>query len=267
MNTIQQNFFVIKGNQSTISTSLPIPTSLIDFTHVSVSSLSIPKTFYTLPSDAKIIISENNQPEHVLVFSKGNYTSQTFLSILNNKFATAGLDYDYVLTYPDLSLEPDTGKYTLTVSNNLGNDVDITIEDEYLSGMLGLDVNTTYTFSSTLESDNVISFQVYDKLIIKSNLVANQSALLQDVVSSANPYFSNIVYQNTNLLANAKRIESNVMKNNIFTFTILNSLNKPIDLNGSTWSIVIAFFTIDPVFKVVREYIEMMVMEETKKNL
>jgi len=267
MNVIKQDYFVIRNSQSTFNYSFPISTLANNYTHIAVSSLSIPKTFYTLPSDATISISENGSPDSIITFSKGNYTSVSFMTIFNTNFASAGLAYSYSLSYPDSSVEPDTGKYTLTVSGNTGNNVVMTINDEYLAGMLGLVLSTAYTFSNTLTSVNVISFQVYDKLIVKCNIVQNSSGVLQDVVSSANPYFSSIVYSNPDPLSNAKLISPASFSNNNFTFTLLNSLNRPIDLNGSTWSMVVKMFKIDPVFAVVRDFIEILMLEDAKKNV
>lgn len=266
MNILKQDFFPIRGTSSTIRYSFPIATNNEEYTHIAVSSLSIPKTFYTLPFDSTLIISENGGPDVVKTFYKGNYTSQSFLSILNTKLST-GLSYTYILSYPDIDVTPDTGKYTLTVSGNSGNNVTLTINDEYLATMLGLVYNTVYTFSSTLESTNVISFQVYDKVIIKSDIVANSSGLLEDVVSSANPYFSSIVYKSPDPLSNAKLIRRSNFSNNNFSFSIMNALNRPIELNGGSWSIVVKLFTIDPVFQIVRDFIEVLILEDNKKQI
>ncbi len=104
MNNIQRSeYFVIRSSQSKFTYEFTLPANA-DFTHICVTSASIPKTFYVLPNNCSIQINEGSGPIS-LSFVAGNYTFQSFINIFNNLANTSSLTYKYNLssTYGNLN--------------------------------------------------------------------------------------------------------------------------------------------------------------------
>lgn len=249
---VDHEFYLIRTSQSSFTTSLQIDASK-KFTHIAVSSLSIPKTYYVLPNNCSLIINEGKN-SYSFNFVAGNYSANSFMSIFNNN-NNSGCAYTYTCTYPNKNSAVDTGLFTYTVTNNSGVQPSFYTSDIYLGNIMGFVQGTTYNFvGNNLVSATVLNFQSYDEIIITSNIVSNRMNLLQEVYANDSIYNSSINWINTNLPLNAKLLSG--LCGNTFTFNLLDSEGGLIGLNGNEWSMVIVIFKIDNLSSVIKSYID-----------
>jgi len=209
---------------------------LYAYSHVCVSSCSIPKTYYTLPVDADLIVYESDGTK-TLTFSAGNYSLSSFKTILRSKLTA--LTEDYTVSSSNINTEADDGKLRLTCTD----DIDIYTEDAYLAAMLGVADHTLVSFvGGILVSSKVVRYQSHDSLYFKSNLVVNQRQLLNEIFVSDTPYFSTITYRNQDILLYGKEIHK---ISNAYDFSLVDVYDRAVGLNGSSWTLVLCFYNYD----------------------
>lgn len=265
---LDQDYQFIRSNSSNFTYSFTNFDISSRFTHCVITSLSIPKTFYVLPEDATLVVSENGIDFFVTI-EKGNYraiapgNNDSFATYLATKI-NAACNYTYAVSY---QTNPELGKYTFTVTGNGGDQPNFLPENQYLAEMMGLPLNTVSNFvGDTLQSTNTINFQVFDKLLVKCDMVRNKASLLQDIVTSNVPYNASISYYNSgDLWLNAKLLKP--MASDTFNFSLVNINNELVSLNGNYWSFVIKFFRVGDLFNVISKEIRLRRLEEDEKMI
>lgn len=260
---VEKQYFLVSSNTPSFSTALDIDPS-IGFDHISISSASIPKTYYVLPNDCVLQVTEGKNITNVS-FLKGNYSLTSFKTIFTSNVAGSGVVYTYTISYPSQN-QLDTGKFTFAVSNNGGVQPTFLVTDTYLSRVMGLAVGVSYPFvSNSLTSANCVNFQSYDQILIKSNCVKNRESLLQEVYTAGNPYNTSVVWQNSDLLINAKIL--NPVTSNVYNFALLDSNDGLINLNGSEWSFVLCAFKISNIDMAIKSYLHLKTLEMDRASL
>jgi hypothetical protein len=264
MNNIKnREYFLIRSKEPQINYVLNLDQN-IKYNNICVTSCSIPKTYYVLNSDCSLLVNENGNIIEI-PFLKGNYTVKSFKNILKI-LMDSRCSYSYEITYPDTNLTEDDGKYTFTVRGNSGIQPTFKINDLYLSKVMGFDKDVEYGFiDDRLKSVNVLNFQSYDEILIKSLNVKNREGLLQEIYSNADQYNSSISWSNNDLLANAKTI--NTLNNNTLNISIQNGDGDYIYLNGNEWSVVVCIFETSHFEDKVLDYIKMKIYMDEKKEL
>lgn len=225
-----------------------------NYDHCCVSSLSIPKTFWVIPVDATIVLTEDKSVANIVVQS-GNYNVNS-MSLVLSELLTNGspLGCIYVVSYPDDFIEANKVIFTFTVTGNSGVQPVITTTDRFLASTLGIYPSTEYQFSGDIfRSIKVMNFQAYDELLIKSDMVENRSNLLQEVYTTGNPYNSSIVWHCPDITLYSKKIRKTA--GNIYHFSIQTVDGESVDLHGSSWSFVLSIFRFDDTNRMIREYI------------
>lgn len=261
---VDQEFYLVRSTNSIVNTTLNIDPNK-GYTHVTVSSCSIPKTFYVLPNNCSLIINEG-KTAYTFNFMAGNYTINSFISIFNTSISTSGCSYTYSVSYPNRNTQVDTGFFTFTVSNNSGIQPSFFTSNIYLGNIMGILENVVYNFSgNTLTSSTQINYQSYDELVLKSDIVSNKMSLLQEIYSADDLYQSSILWQNNNLQLNAKIL--NPLASNNYTFSLLDGDGNTINLNGNPWSMVICVFKISNIEKVIKDYIQLQLIKEKMGNV
>lgn len=260
---VEKQYFVVSSNQPSFTYELQIDPT-VGFDHIAVSSASIPKTYYVLPNDCKLQITEGKNAFNVS-FLKGNYSLTSFKSIFVQNILASGVGFTYSISYPS-GTQLDTGKFTFTVSNNGGVQPSFNVADTYLAKVMGFQPNISYSFvGNVLTSQNCVNFQSYDQILIKSDCVKNRESLLQEIYTAGNPYNTSVVWQNSDLLINAKIL--NPVSSNIYKFSLLDSNDGLINLNGSEWSFVLCAFKISNVDMAIKSYLHLKTLQMDKENL
>lgn len=225
------------------------------YDHCCVTSLSIPKTYYVLPEDAKLTLTEDKSAVDITV-PRGNYNVNSMSLVLTTLLTdNSPTSYTYTVTYSDSFTQTDRVTFTITVTNNAGTQPTLTMTDGFLANTLGFYPDVVYEFASdVLESAKVINMQAYDEILIKTDMVENRSNLLQEVYTAGDPYNSSIVWHCPDVNLYAKKMRRTA--GNIYHFTIQTVDGGQVDLHGSSWSFVLSIFKFDNLGDLIKRYIQ-----------
>lgn len=212
-------------------------------THILLISALIPKTYYGIQAGQNTFTVIENGVNKTVTITPANYTRRSFQAELTTQLA-AVLSYTYVISYPSSS-QPDTGKFTFTVSANIDQPTFV-MPNNNLAEFMGFEKGSSNVFSAdTLTSTNVIRIQREDVLLIHTNIVSNNvdtfDDVLAEVYSSNVQTLDNISYfsgEYGDMEALTKRIRDS--KNYSYNFYITDENNQPIDLNGNNIVLQIA---------------------------
>lgn len=220
----------LSGTSTDFSYKLDIDPN-VEYTHCSLISISIPKTFYSVTDNNYFNLIEDLTSVQV-VLPKGNYTRNSFALVLKNLLNLMSPNgWVYNVTYPNITRTVDQGFYNYSVTGNGGLQPSFEIF-EHLSHHLGFDKNSTQTFiSDELTSTNVTNLNPENTLILHSTIVDDRDARLKSILTTSVNSFDYIVYENQNILESSKRMS--IAKSNIYNFILTDLNNNRIDLNGS----------------------------------
>ena len=180
-----------------------INVDLSNYTHVCLQALTFPKNYYVISQNASIDYEKDATPSN-LPIPAGNYSFRSLMSYINTAQA------DFVISYPNTLNSADTLKYTFTFGSCAS--AQLSTSDKYLAHCLGFEENQIYAASPSgpncvLESVNTIDFQRLNMAYIRTNIVdSSQNFILDSFVLNNNQYGSYITYQQTDVLANMKRL-------------------------------------------------------------
>lgn len=268
MAAIHKEFYVLNSrnidpdnpDSTDIQVKLPIDWNK-GYDSLYISSLSIPKTYYSLPADAVLVLQEDAKSVNITV-SKGNYNIRSLATELAADLtANSPNTLTYTVGFPNSFIERDTAKYTITKTNG-GILATISTDDVYLANMLGIRRSSSYEFNDNFESPNVLNFQAYDELLIKSNIVKNNSKLVQEVYTAGNPYNSSIIWNCPDIEAFSKEIHPT--DTNMYSFQLMTIDGDLLNLNGSSWSIVLVIYKSDKTNQLIRDYIRYRTITHTQ---
>lgn len=213
---------------------------------VSVSSVTIPKSFYQInENNNTFIISENNVDINITLIA-GNYSLQQWFTALSSSLTTAslnGITYTVSFQYNNV----DNGIMKITSSNAV-LPISLKIGNSSICGVLGFDRNSINNFSSgVLLSSYVINLNESDMVYLNSNCVnsyyndaTNQSSNTLCIIYTGSYVNYSYVSQYFDIITNMKKFYN---KNGVFNFYLVDENNDPINLHGVDLSFTINFFT------------------------
>ena len=108
----------LTGTDSSFSYKLNID-QYVDYKYVSLISISIRKTFYSVQEPYNTFTLRHGLTDYLITIPEENYTRTSFAKILQIKLNEVS-SFIYTITFPNINRTVDNGKYTFTVSNNLG---------------------------------------------------------------------------------------------------------------------------------------------------
>lgn len=250
MNAITGKYWLpVKTVSSDFEVELKLPPN--SYKYCIVTSASIPKTYYSLPTDATVTIVSDLWTE-VITFPKANYNPITLGIYLRTQLAA--LSRVVTVHYPDASIEPDTNKFTLTFTG-VAN-VSLSCSSIYLAHMFGIpDANIIVASSSNVWiSPNVLDYQSHNKIVIKSNIVTNPKQNFQEIISNGVPYNSAISYICPSLAAHFRIL--NPLSDGKYRFEILDEIGNTIDFNGAEVHFTICLFSSSELDQYIKQDIE-----------
>lgn len=235
----------LSGNASSF-VSIPVDLNLNSFDSVVLLAASIPKSWYNVPSNYNTFILREKGVNTTITVTPGNYTKinlATKLStLLTAGSVTLGNNWTYVVSYP-APTEPDDFKYTFTVSGNAGLQPSLIFSTISPERQMGFEQSTTYTFvANVLTSVNAINLAYVLRIFLKSNIcdTAQDGILAEFQNIGSYPSQSVVYYQETEIDVNTKVFNKTNL--NSWTFTIVDSFDRIVDLNGIPFSFTLCFF-------------------------
>lgn len=226
---------VLSGTDANFSYLIELP-KYNTFDSVCVLQAAIPKSYYLIAEGRNIFTLYEGDSYTYITIPSGNYTRRSLASKLTSLLTSNSPNgYVYTVGFPELSGNPDTGKYTYTVTG------DIVTQPAFIfpwqsspAVQMGFEPNSHNVFSgNVLVSVNVCKLQAKDTLYLKSDMVENgDNAVLQEIFTNV-PDFSTITFDVGNAggpRANRRRLRSN--RSNVYSFAITDDEDNQLDLNG-----------------------------------
>lgn len=232
----------ISGSNSSFQ-SKAVDLGLNKYNAVCLVQASIPKSWYNMPNTYNKFILTELGVDTVINVPIGSYTKINLATSLKTALDTASPNgWIYTVNYP-APTQPDDFKYTFSVSGNSGNQPSFTFDENSPFRQLGFDENQTYTFVlDTLKSVNAINLSYVLRAFIKSDIIQNsQDGILEEFLNVGSyPPQSIVFYQQIDFQMNTKEYNPNNL--NSWTFSLVDSYDKPIDTNGVPWAFSLVFF-------------------------
>ncbi len=213
----------------------------------------IPKSYYLVDTNRNTFTLDEDGDQVEISVDIGNYSQKSFANrittLLNENSPN---NWVYSITYPTSNSLPRTGLYTFDVSGNSSQPS--LIFDDFLYEPFGFNPNSTNTFvANILVSGNVINLQSEDALFICSDCVDNQSdGILQEILASNNPDFSEISFKNHAVEAYSKKFNG---KSSIRIY-LTNENKVPMILNGLNMVMAIVCYQRENVFDQIKSFIK-----------
>jgi hypothetical protein len=227
-------------------TSTPTDVGVNTFDSVVLLAASIPKSFFNVPSNYNTFTLTEKAVNTTITVPPGNYNkinlSTKLATLLTAGSTTLGNNWVYTVTYP-APTEPDDFRYTFNVTGNGAFMPSFTFTTISPERQLGFEQSTTYTFvASTLKSVNAINLAYVLRIFLKSNIcdTAQDGVLAEFQNVGSYPSQSVIYYQETEIDVNTKVFNKNT--SNSWSFSIVDSFDRLIDLNGIPFSFTLCFF-------------------------
>ncbi|MDR3571314.1 MAG: hypothetical protein P4L81_03900 [Candidatus Pacebacteria bacterium] len=176
----------LAGTPSNFTYHLDIPDGA-NYDTACVLSMTIPRSYYLIRQGQNMVTLLVDGMPNVITVPKGNYNVRTFMSTLL-PLLNAVLP-GFTMTFNDI-----TGKYNYTTTSTSVLAFQF-IDPSRLGLQMGFDEVGTFTFASkTLDSQNVVDFVSTSTLFLHSDLVEDQTSILQEVYSDNTSPYSNLVY-------------------------------------------------------------------------
>lgn len=220
--------------------SFQIKHDLTNFTRVALMAASIPKTYYLIDTGNDTFVLREFDGDKTITLDHGTYSRSTFATNLQTKINAAATG-TYTITFPTGN-DPEDGKFTFTRTGGTGTaQPSIVLSNDELYEQLGFDRNSTNTFASDiLKSTNVIKMQVEDIITIRSDLVANEGQVLQQMYTGNYLAFSFVAFVNQGMPFYTKKLGSK--KGNVYQFKITDENGRLLILNGLNVEFTLVFF-------------------------
>ena len=211
----------------------------IDYSHVCLISASIPKTFYGVPVGSCFILTEQGISVYIYP-PAGNYSRNSFALVVKDLLnLNSPNGWTYNITFPNINRGADNGHYTFTVQGNAGIQPSFTINDT-LDRQMGFAIGTYDFVGDSLESENVCNLNPENVLVLHSSMVNERNGHLKAIMSSSTNSYDYIIFENKSIHETAKKMVRS--KNNVYSFTLTDSNNQLIELNGNELVFTIIIF-------------------------
>ncbi len=123
------------------------------------------------------------------------------------------------------------------------------------------EISQNQFIGDTLESANVVKFQIEDALFIHSDICTNgHDNVLQAIFLSNNPDFAEVFFQNPDVQSYSKKMSYNTSRT--FHFWITDEDGIPIYLNGQNVVFSLMLYERENVNRRIEDYIKLRLMEK-----
>jgi len=231
----------VSGSNSSFI-SAPLDLGFNTYDSVALVQASIPRSFYNVPNSYRTFTLRELGVNYTITMTAGSYNKINLATNLATRLtATSGNGWTYSVTYPSAS-QPDTFKYTFSVTGNGVNQPSFIFTDSMFR-QLGFEENTTYAFTTnSLVSVNCINLAYISRAFIKSNVCINaQDDVLEEILNYGSyPMLSLAYFQQVSYDLNTRNY--NPANTNSWLFSLVDSFDQEIDLNGVPWSFSLVFY-------------------------
>jgi len=246
------------GTTSDFFYSLDLPSGHT-FDSVVVLSALIPKSYYLIGTGRNTFTLIEDASSTIISVPIGSYgrtsLKNTLQTLLN---ASSPKGYTYTVSVPNATIGAETGKYTFSVTGN-GLIQPIFQFTTSLNEETGFDANSSNQFSaSSLTSTNVIRLQLEDSIMICSDCCdGGNNGILQEMLTTSNPDFSEVVFQQTEAEAYTKKL----IKTDHIHIWICDENIVPIDINGSNVVITLLIYKKSNIYTLIKDFLKFQLLK------
>ena len=239
------------------------------FDRITLLQAGIPKSYYSTLTNYNYFTLTELGISVTIIVPIGSYTRTALAAVIGtlltnaSKVAPLSHNWTYTVTFPNVNSVGDTGLYTITVTNNMGNQPILTFDNVTLINQsIGFASGSTNNFvGSVLVSTQVVNLQPFNSIQIHSNLVANPFAtgfntdILQSVFANVGSApFSHIQWICPEFESFSHNLSSS--KTSIANFYITDETGLPIDTNGNSMQLVVMFWRKNSSLRLLTEFIQ-----------
>ena len=243
------------GTSSNFNININIPDEIKkQITHVSITQISIPKSYYQIQSGYNTFYLYENSIQTIITMPPGNYSKVQLYYQLALQM-TANSQYSIIYSFSDESTYYTTGRLKISANNPANRPIQIQAINNDMYSIIGLEPNIIYSFTTNntlFISPNIINLNSLNNLYLhcncinnNSNDIINGSDVLTIIYGGANPDFSYIINQ-YDMISNMKEFV-NVP---IYNFNLSDEKGEPINLNEINLSFILNFFTYTPNYSI-----------------
>ena len=252
----------ISGTHSDFTYNVSYPPDK-QYTHCVVLSANIPKSYYLVPKNQSFTLIEGVSSVKITV-PEGDYLLNTFRLVIQNLLnQNSPNGYLYTVSYPTITTQANTGKFTYSVSGN-GTTQPIFSFTDQIYEIMGFNKNSQNRFiNNTITSTNVVKLQVKDKIHINTDIIEgdnNGFSVLQEINATSNVDFSTINYQATAPEYYIKKLRSS--KINSARFSITDEHSSILELNGLNSVFCICFFRASDFEEKARDFMKLYLLKQ-----
>ena len=273
MANISNSFYVyidskhrLSGTDSNFTYPIKLPDDR-EFTHVALLNALIPKSYYLIQDGGNTFQLQEGLTIVTITIPLGNYLLNTWKAVLTSLLnSNSPNSWVYAITYPNISSQADTGKFTYSVTGNTSQPS--LIFDNILYEPFGFLGATTNAFTAnSLVSATVLKLQSEDRLIIHSSLVNNPNSdnILISINAATSVPFSSVSWINYAPEYRAHRLMS--QQNKTASFSLTNEHGTVLDLNGLNMNLTLIFYKEDNIYDVIRNFIKIMLTPKNSPNV
>lgn len=244
----------IAGTTDNFTYEINIPGGA-NYDSVSVVQCNIPISYYLVQDGFNTFHLQEGATVATVTIPPANYSANSFALVVAPLINSVSPNHwTYTMTLPNAFTEPNTGKYTFTVSGNTSQPSFIFTDN--VNELFGFPPNTTATFvADTLISQNVLKFILEDTLLIHSDICDNgENGILQEVFSNNTRQFSNVTFQNPDIECYSRKLRTT--QSSMYTFALTNEYGRPINLNGLNMTFTLVLFKRNDFSSVLKKYIK-----------
>ncbi len=237
----------INGTTHNFNIAIDIPSDIINkINYVSITDISIPKSFYQIEYDYNTFRLYENDVLIVITLPPGNYSKNQLLTYLNLQMSLQSLN-NVIYEIVDEQTLYDTGRIKIKADKPLVLKKLLFSKNDIYQ-FLGFNYDIIYTFTTELISENIINLNSEDVILLHSNISSSNnndqlvgSNVLSSIYTSGQKNYSYII-KSFDMIYNMKPF----IKNNNYNFYLTNENNQIINLNGIDFNFVLNIFTYTP---------------------
>ena len=214
----------ISGSSSNFSYLIDIPEGLKIDT-CCVLSMTIPRSYYLVRRNQNSVTLTTDGIAQTFQIPLGNYTAINFITTL------LGIINGLAVGTFAMTLSTITGKYSYTYTGP-ASVVSFSFPAPSMIGhQMGFDQNSVNTFvAGSLVSANVLDFVSTSTLFLHSDMVEDNTTILQEIYADNTTPFSNLVYNCKFPGMYSKKMKS--VSNEVFNFCLTDENDLEVNLNG-----------------------------------
>lgn len=227
----------------------------INYTDIVLLDASIPRTYYNVYENSYFVLEEDGQQVNINI-PASSYNKTSFKIVIQQLLNdNSPHSYTYIISYQNINVTGDDGKYTITVSDNGGIQPKLIFNDSFYQ-QIGFEKFTTYEFENDiLKSPNVMYVSKESTLFIRSDIVQNNNDnILININTADSPSFSNIVHETKNPAVYSSKFSN--YNSNVYKFWITDENNNIINLNGSNVVFTIFVYKRSNIDKYIKAFIK-----------